>query len=530
MMYLFKSEDHSNRLLYAYYKNEFWFFDPHAHQWFISGHVREQYELEAQKDVSLTPDDFTCTGYGYEFVAEYEVPVSVLDALRTAKKILPKEDEPCKSEPVAPTGAAAATTDASAAPMPSTAAETSTTSESGAGAVTSTRRLSGSIGPSTSPAPASRADAGAATQSLSAAGPASLEAPPSGSSAFDYTELDDQTVAVLHLAEREIREARQTYICRVSAAVAAAHDSLCGTDATICRNGDGTFSAPEKTFGAWCASVGLSRKTAERLLQVNNLLTGATAAEQATLEAASPSLLYAAAKPSAPAELVQAVKAGDITTHKQYQELLAKLKAAQSDKAAAESMKDSALETLRQAQADAAQANDKVRAAENRAAGAQKLADQRATENAELKAKLRALESRPVEVAVTQPGAEQIEAWRKEGEARILSRAKDLAGKARQAQQQAECHASDLEEENNRLRDALNRTRQLDQSAAMACGTCSAALEAWFETTARDVPADLGPALTRMKRLRLALDIAIENGVWPDAAALDDLEAQDDDG
>ena len=193
-------------------------------------------------------------------------------------------------------------------------------------------------------------------------------------------------------------------------------------------------------------------------------------------------------------------------------------------------MKDSALETLRQAQADAAQANDKVRAAENRAAGAQKLADQRATENAELKAKLRALESRPVEVAVTQPGAEQIEAWRKEGEARILSRAKDLAGKARQAQQQAECHASDLEEENNRLRDALNRTRQLDQSAAMACGTCSAALEAWFETTARDVPADLGPALTRMKRLRLALDIAIENGVWPDAAALDDLEAQDDDG
>ena len=298
----------------------------------------------------------------------------------------------------------------------------------------------------------------------------------------------------------------------------------------LVRNSDGHNQHTEETFVAWCRSVGISKTTAYQLLQVQALLSGSTPEEQATLEAASPSLLYATAKPSAPAELVQAVKAGDITTHKQYQELLAKLKAAQSDKAAAESMKDSALETLRQAQADAARANDKVRAAENRAAGAQKLADQRATENAELKAKLRALESRPVEVAVTQPGAEQIEAWRKEGEARILSRAKDLAGKARQAQQQAECHASDLEEENNRLRDALNRTRQLDQSAAMACGTCSAALEAWFETTARDVPADLGPALTRMRRLRLALDIAIENGVWPDAAALDDLEAQDDDG
>ena len=372
-------------------------------------------------------------------------------------------------------------------------------------------------------APASRADAGVATQSQSAAGPASLAAEDMNVPAFDYSGLNVVTVDTLHLAENIIRSARQKYIVDLAGAVDMAHEELV-------RNSDGHNQHTEETFVAWCRSVGISKTTAYQLLQVQALITGSTPEEQATLEAASPSLLYAAAKPSAPAELVQAVKEGDITTHNQYQDLLAKLKAAQSDKAAAESMKDSALETLRQAQADAAQANDKVRAAENRAAGAQKLADQRATENAELKAKLRALESRPVEVAVTQPGAEQIEAWRKEGEARILSRAKDLAGKARQAQQQAECHASDLEEENNRLRDALNRTRQLDQSAAMACGTCSAALEAWFETTARDVPADLGPALARMKRLRLALDIAIENGVWPDAAALDDLEAQDDDG
>ena len=502
MMYLFKSEDHSNRLLYAYYKNEFWFFDPHAHQWFISGHVREQYELEAQKDVSLTPDDFTCTGYGYEFVAEYEVPVSVLDALRNARKMFPKE-EPVPGQDKA---------DALAEAEPSAA---------NPAAPENTENP-------TPAAPASRADAGAATQSLSAAGPASLEAKDMNVPAFDYSGLDLPTRDTLHWAEKEIGEARRDYIARIAQAVSIAHDALC---ATVVQNLDnGKFTKSEESFQRWCESVGIKRSTAYNLLQVQALLSGSTPEEQATLEAASPSLLYAAAKPSAPAELVQAVKAGDITTHKQYQELLTKLKAAQSDKAAAESMKDSALETLRQAQADAAQANDKVRAAENRAAGAQKLADQRATENAELKAKLRALESRPVEVAVTQPGAEQIEAWRKEGEARILSRAKDLAGKARQAQQQAECHASDLEEENNRLRDALNRTRQLDQSAAMACGTCSAALEAWFETTARDVPADLGPALTRMKRLRLALDIAIENGVWPDAAALDDLEAQDDDG
>lgn len=364
-----------------------------------------------------------------------------------------------------------------------------------------------------------------------------MEVPPSGSSDFDYSGLNDQTVAVLHLAESEIREARQVYICRVSAAVASAHDELVA-------NCEGHNQHSDDTFIAWCRFVGIRKDTAYRLLQVNNLLTGATAEEQATLEAASPSLLYAAAKPSAPAELVQAVKDGDITTHKQYQEALAEIRARDAkikdllemseaaDRRAEEEERKrkeanegyaAAMDTLRQAQEDAADADARARSAENRAAGAQKLADQRGAENTELKAKLRELESRPVEVAVAQPDEDQIEAWRKEGEARILATAKDLAGKARQAQQQAECHASDLEDENNRLRDALNRTSQLDQSAAMACGACSAALGAWFESTARDVPADLGPALTRMRRLRLALDIAIENGVWPDDDALDDL-------
>ena len=42
---------------------------------------------------------------------------------------------------------------------------------------------------------------------------------------------------------------------------------------------------------------------------------------------ASPSLLYAAARPSAEPEAVAALKGGDITTHKQYKELEAQLKA-----------------------------------------------------------------------------------------------------------------------------------------------------------------------------------------------------------
>lgn len=311
----------------------------------------------------------------------------------------------------------------------------------------------------TAAAPASPADAGAATQSLSAAGPASLEAKDMNVPAFDYSGLDLPTRDTLHWAEKEIGEARRDYIARIAQAVSIAHDALC---ATVVQNLDnGKFTKSEESFQRWCESVGIKRSTAYNLLQVQALLSGSTPEEQATLEAASPSLLYAAAKPSAPAELVQAVKAGDITSHKQYQELLAKLKAAQSDRAAAESMKDSALETLRQAQADAAQANDKVRAAENRAAGAQKLADQRATENAELKAKLRELESRPIDIAVAEPSEADKERWRKEGEDRMAATLQDTVLKAHKAKITAEKQVADLQEQLAAARpdaDACQRT------------------------------------------------------------------------
>lgn len=328
-------------------------------------------------------------------------------------------------EPVAPTGDAAATTDGSAAPMPSTAAETSTTSESGADASTPLSESSSTQGPNSSPAPASRADAGAAEQSLSAAGPASLEAKDMNVPTFDYNGLDDKTVAVLHLAESEIREARQIYICRVSSAVAAAHNAVVAN----CENGEsGKFSSHEKTFLSWCASVGLKKDAAYRLLQVNHLLTGSTPEEQATLEAASPSLLYAAAKPSAPAELVQAVKNGDITTHKQYQEALAEIRARDAkindllemseaaDRRAEEAERKrkeanegyaAAMETLRQAQEDAASADARARAAEldrdearKERDGARDALQAVKLRGDRLKAENDALKARPIEAAV----------------------------------------------------------------------------------------------------------------------------------
>lgn len=212
---------------------------------------------------------------------------------------LEKEVGKCKNQP-APNGDAAATTAGNAVPEP---AETSTTPTDA----------------NTLPAPGCPADAGSATQSLSAAGPASLEAEPEATP-FDYSGLDAQTVATLHSAENIIRSARKEYVIKVADAVGMAHDELV-------RNSDGHNQYSEDTFIAWCKFVGISKSTAYQLLQVSNLLESSTPNEQKILKQASPSLLYAAARPSAEPEAVAALKGGDISTHKQYKELEAQLKA-----------------------------------------------------------------------------------------------------------------------------------------------------------------------------------------------------------
>ena len=212
---------------------------------------------------------------------------------------LEEEIEKCKNQS-ARNGDAAATTAGNAVPEPM---ETPTTPTDA----------------NTLPAPGCPADAGSATQSLSAAGPASLEAEPEATP-FDYSGLDAQTVATLHSAENIIRSARKEYVIKVADAVGMAHDELV-------RNSDGHNQYSEDTFIAWCKFVGISKSTAYQLLQVSNLLESSTPNEQKILKQASPSLLYAAARPSAEPEAVAALKGGDITTHKQYRELEAQLKA-----------------------------------------------------------------------------------------------------------------------------------------------------------------------------------------------------------
>lgn len=594
--------EHSNGLLYAYYKGLFWFWHKDQNKWVPSDFVRLKYEQAKAKDGKITPEDILDNG---EFFAleEYQVPLKLrtaLEALTPADSKIPAPDAegagaeentneetadclcstctctgchencfhnctacgnpvtecnsyqtegekslPASSEPpeivdecsepdcmcrtcgrescfahgcakecpanaeescltvicpeyiertdttcncqttAAPTGDAAVITDERAAKEQPRGVEISTTSESGADASTPLSESSSTQGPNSSPAPASRADAGAAEQSLSAAGPASLEAPPSGSSAFDYSGLDAQTVADLHLAEREYaggKRMAEIGLRRMADGVAIAHDALCGTDATLCRNGDGTFTAPEKTFGRWCESVGLNRKAAERLLQVSKLFDQSSPRQQKALEELGPTLLYAAAKPSAPAELVQAVKDGDITTHKQYQEALAEIRARDAkindllemseaaDRRAeeAERMRQDAqqkceeaiahIEVARNMQIDTARERDEARRREAKADARAREAEE---ENSDLRRRLQEMEERPRDVAVMQPSEDQIEAWRREGAERLTDTVKDQVSRANKEKLDAQRQVVDLQkqlEESRPDADACQRT------------------------------------------------------------------------
>lgn len=134
---------------------------------------------------------------------------------------------------------------------------------------------------------------------------------------FDYSGLSTQTVATLHSAEDMIRSGYRTAKAAyrtIANAVGMAHDEL----VTSCHDGRKS-EENERTFCAWCESVGLNQRTAYRMLQVSDLMMRSTPNEQKVLEALPITLLYAAAKPSAPPELVARVKKGEIATHRAYQ-------------------------------------------------------------------------------------------------------------------------------------------------------------------------------------------------------------------
>lgn len=228
--------------------------------------------------------------------------------------------------------------------------------------------------------------------------------PESMTPAFDYTGLDGQTVEDLHLAEEEYLYGKKLAargLVNMGEGIAVAHDALVAN----CDRHKNQHS--EDTFRAWCLSMGITKDTAYRLLQVSALMDGSSPAQQKVLKELSPSLLYAVAKPSAPEGLVEQVKNGDITTHKEYQELLAQIRekdeALAAEKARADAAEKSAQnahkensyfkELVKSAEAQTSKDAQKREEAENRYESALADINGLTEKNAQLKAQVDAAEA-----------------------------------------------------------------------------------------------------------------------------------------
>lgn len=273
-----------------------------------------------------------------------------------------KEESECET---AQNADAAVTTEENA--IPTATAATLTTSESGAAASASTPATSlqnCELGPAASAGGSSVSTAGA-MQDKPLTFIREDKCP-----AFDYSGLTDQTVEDLHFAEDEYRHGKQMAergLVHMGNAIAAAHDALCGVVAQ-CDNGeDGACLTmrqarnnqhSEDTFKDWCLSVGVTKPTAYRLLQVSALMAGSSPRQRAILESLPPTLLYAVAKPSAPQELVEKVKNGEVPTNKAYQDLLKENQQLRTDRVEAMNQAD-----RERARADRAETErDKARA------------------------------------------------------------------------------------------------------------------------------------------------------------------------
>lgn len=100
-------------------------------------------------------------------------------------------------------------------------------------------------------------------------------------------------------------------------AVSMAHDALCGGVVQQLDNSKHGNRGVD-TFRAWCASISLSKSSAYNLLRVAERFGSIEIDGKSILDVQPATLLYEAAKPSAPAELVQKVTAGEITSSAEY--------------------------------------------------------------------------------------------------------------------------------------------------------------------------------------------------------------------
>ena len=399
-----------NGIHYAYSRGRFWRWDESAHVWKESHLLAQKFGKAKTVEKRLTPEAFLTSN---EFIPmdEYEIDCAMLDALENAK--------PCKNAPIDPVEE-----DSSSGVPASCICSTCTCGgckeecfgncHSCGHPVQECNSYQTEGEKHLTPAHSADVDKPEVPGTQTTQDKPLTTVPDEIRPAFDYSGLDAQTVDDLHFAEKEYQHGKKLAergLVHMGNAIAAAHDALCGVVQQLDNSKHGNRG--DDSFRAWCCSIGITKSTAYNLLQVSALMDGSSPRQRAILEALPPTLLYAVAKPSAPVELVEQVKSGDITTHKQYQEALAQLKAEKeradaAEKSAQNARKENAYfkELVKSAEAQTSKDAERREEAESRYESALADISGLKEQNAQLKERADSAEAREEEAWKMQSKAE----------------------------------------------------------------------------------------------------------------------------
>ena len=439
-----------NGVHYAYSRGRFWRWDESAHVWKESHLLAQKFGKAKTVEKRLTPEAFLTSN---EFIPmdEYEIDCAMLDALENAK--------PCKNAPIDPVEE-----DSSSGVPASCICSTCTCGgckeecfgncHSCGHPVQECNSYQTEGEKHLTPAHSADVDKPEVPGTQTTQDKPLTMIPDEIRPAFDYSGLDAQTVDDLHFAEKEYQHGKKLAergLVHMGNAIAAAHDALCGTVVQQLDNGeDGACRTMRKarnnqhsedTFKSWCLSIGITKDSAYRLLQVSALMDGSSPRQRAILEALPPTLLYAVAKPSAPVELVEKVKNGEVSTNKEYQDLLAQIKSKDAQLEAAHADISGLKDRATAAEAREEEAWSMVSKAQDEAKAAQENLDYEVSQND-------ALHEEKGQLLRECEAAKQARA---EAEARAQEAEKQLEG-SRQVAEAAKLRGDKLKAENDALK------------------------------------------------------------------------------
>lgn len=467
----------SNKTVYACYRGRFWRWNGSV--WKESRIMTHRFELARAADKKLTPQAFLTNGAEFAPLDEYEIDCAMLDALENAK--------PCKNAPIDPVEE-----DSSLGVPASCICSTCTCGgckeecfgncHSCGHPVQECNSYQTEGEKHLTPAHSADVDKPEVPGTQTTQDKPLTTVPDEMRPAFDYSGLDAQTVDDLHFAEKEYQHGKKLAergLVHMGNAIAAAHDALCGVVQQLDNSKHGNRG--DDSFRAWCCSIGITKSTAYNLLQVSALMDNSSPRQQKVLKELSPTLLYAVAKPSAPAELVEKVKNGEVSTNKEYQDLLAQIKSKDAQLEAAHADISGLKDRATAAEAREEEAWSMVSKAQDEAKAAQENLDYEVGQND-------ALHEEKGQLLRECEAAKQARA---EAEARAQEAEKQLAG-SRQVAEAAKLRGDKLKAENDALKsqpitavvDEEEVDRRAGEKAYQMAAEMTADLRAQLEQTA----------------------------------------------